>query len=125
MGNILQTAIKKLTGKMGIGNDDINVELIDHLEGKTMSALGIPDKLLGYETNPKNTKIRGKSPTLRQKKILIKNGLSNDEVELYLIQKTSFVQEGDKRRLNQFINKVEKWTLIHRETGELKEVYIA
>ena len=72
----------------------------------------------------KKPKIRGKALTRNQMKTLIENGLDKDEVELYLLHKTSFVQEGAEKRLNQSCNKVEVWTLVHRATGELRGVYI-
>lgn len=74
---------------------------------------------------PKKPKIRGKALNRAQQKTLIQNGVSKDEIELYLLYKTSFAQEGADKRLNQSSNKVAIWTLIHRNTGELREVYIA
>jgi hypothetical protein len=72
----------------------------------------------------KKNKIRGKVPSRTQHQILVSNGMTDNEIASYLIQKITLVQEGKDKRLNQSSNKVENWTLVHRETGELKEVYI-
>lgn len=120
-------------GIKSIGDDSItaasmNPNFMGHYRDKALSGLGVPSEFLDASNNSKKSKIRGKVPTRSQRQILMANGVSEKEQELYLIQKISIIQKGEEKRLNKSNNKssdnVENWTLIHRETGELKEVYI-
>ena len=129
--DIAKGFVKSITSK-SIADDTVttttmrsNSNFIDHHRDKLISGLGVPSEFLGVSNNSKKSKIRGKVPTRSQRQILVDNGVSEKEQELYLIQKIALVQEGKDKRLNQSSNKVENWTLVHRETGELKEVYIA
>jgi len=69
-------------------------------------------------------KIRGKNPTVAQRKALMASGLSDDEVDLYLINSIKHVEEGS-RRPTKYGTKEELWILTHRETGEMREVVIS
>lgn len=104
---ILEAAVK-ISNKIGI-NVSIGNNTLEHSN---------------FQNKIKKSKIRGKALTFNQKKILMRNGLEAEEVDFYLIQKISFLQEGSEKRLNKSNNKVEQWTLIHRDTGELRGVYI-
>lgn len=118
-------AAKGIAGKFGIKiNDSSNSDFIDHIGNQALSGLGVPSELLAGEKPKKNTRIRGKLLNRTQRKTLLNNGMTNEEIELFLILKTEFVQQGPSKRLNQSSKKAEKWTLMNRDTGELKEVYI-
>jgi len=52
------------------------------------------------------------------------SGLSDDEVDLYLINSIKHVEEGS-RRPTKYGTKEELWILTHRETGEMREVVIS
>ena len=106
-------AIKGITGTLGIG--------IKAFEDALASS---PEEVNIKEASKKNTRIRGKLLNRTQRKTLLNNGMTNEEIELFLILKSEFVQQGPSKRLNQSSKKAEKWTLMNRDTGELKEVYI-
>ena len=121
--------VNKITNK-SIGDDSITTgsmrpNSIDHHRDKLLSGLGVPSEFLSTSNNFKKSKIRGKVPTRSQRQILVANGVSEKEQESYLIQKISLVKEETDKYLHKSSNKDENWTLIHRDTGELKEVYIA
>lgn len=108
--------------ELRIAEDDSSIAgFIKGIHKKVLGALGVPASMI----TPPVKRARGKRLKVNQKKTLVENGLSQAEVEFYLLQKTSFVQEGNDRRLQKSTNKVEVWTLINPVTGELKEVYIA
>ena len=68
-------------------------------------------------------KIRGKNLTVAQRKALLQNGFSNDTVNSYMVQKVIWIEEG-REKLSKFGEKKEKWTLIHKTTGEIKEIIL-
>lgn len=113
---LLNKAIK-LTNKIGITNITL-----DNTESNSDQVSISPIRIPQNESN--KPKVRGKALTRGQQKTLIENGFPKDEIDDYLLHRTSFVQEGSDKRLNQSSNKVAKWTLIHRDTGELREVYV-
>lgn len=88
--------------------------LYNRLKGKG------PEKI---KDSPK-IKVRGKNFTASQRKLLLSNGLSENEVDKYLIQKTLIAGETGKRHLGKEEDKAEQWLLIHRDTGETRKVSI-
>lgn len=68
-------------------------------------------------------KIRGKKPSVSQGNRLKENGIDWTQ---YLIVGIKMVKPDDdkKSRLAKYDNKVEEWTLVDRETNEIKKVYM-
>lgn len=125
MWGLLRSSFKELASKMTSDNKpEHDSGLVDNLKKRAALGLGVPTSLI-YDKDPKKlSKVRGKVPSRSQRQILTKNGISEEDQESYLIYKISFIQDCRDKRLNKSSSKVENWTLIHRETGELKEVYI-
>lgn len=67
-------------------------------------------------------KIRGKKFTVAQIETLKANGV-NDYAD-YLLHSIKHVSDDGSKRLGQHGSKTEVMTIIHRETGELKDVEI-
>lgn len=67
--------------------------------------------------------MKGKKLTSTQRKALVKSGFPSEELENYLLQIVRTIEEGSKRPTKDG-NGYQRYSLIHRTTGEIKEINI-
>lgn len=68
-------------------------------------------------------RIRGKRLTVEQKTDIMLSGISLEEVNDWLLQKIIYKQNGSNKRLSKLAGNTETYLqIIHRETGEVREI---
>ena len=68
-------------------------------------------------------KIKGKTLSITQRNALMKAGMPAAHINEWLLQKSKFIS-SDGGRPSKLKSKKEVYEIIHRETGETKEVVI-
>ena len=69
-------------------------------------------------------KIRGKNLTVQQRKTLIRRGFSEKTVDSYMMQKVKMIEVDNPKNLSRCKDKWTQWTVVHRDTGEVREIVI-
>ena len=68
-------------------------------------------------------RVRGKKLTLDQKVDLTSSGIALEEVNDWLLQKILYKQNGSNKNLSKLAGNTETYLqIVHRETGEVREI---